>query len=209
MFSLKIVDPACGSGAFLNQALNYLIQKHKNIDDIIAELTNTALRLFDTDKAILENNLYGVDINEESIEIAKLSLWLRTAQKGRKLSVLSNNIKCGNSLIDDSEIAGDKAFDWNEEFPQVFKEKEKKAWHVTWVTHDTRTSQRMIDYKVRERKAKGQMHVDRSMFLEGDDAIKIAEILSQIVIEDKINCLAYDVCNDHVHILLVCLSQPV
>jgi type II restriction/modification system DNA methylase subunit YeeA len=48
-------------------------------------------------KAILENNIYGVDINEESIEIAKLSLWLRTARPGRKLSNLSNNIKCGNS----------------------------------------------------------------------------------------------------------------
>ncbi len=126
LLSLKIVDPACGSGAFLNQALNFLIHEHKNIDDIIAELTNTALRLFDIDIAILENNLYGVDINEESIEIAKLSLWLRTAQKGRKLSVLSNNIKCGNSLIDDPEVAGDKAFDWEKEFPQVFKAKQTK-----------------------------------------------------------------------------------
>ncbi len=119
LLSLKIVDPACGSGAFLNQALNFLIEEHKNIDDIIAELTNTALRLFDTDKAILENNLYGVDINEESVEIAKLSLWLRTAQKGRKLSSLNDNIKCGNSLIDDPEIAGEKAFNWNTEFKEI------------------------------------------------------------------------------------------
>ncbi len=119
LLSLKIVDPACGSGAFLNQALNFLIAEHKNIDDIIAELTNTALRLFDTDKAILENNLYGVDINEESVEIAKLSLWLRTAQKGRKLSSLNDNIKCGNSLIDDPEIAREKAFDWNVEFKEI------------------------------------------------------------------------------------------
>jgi type I restriction-modification system DNA methylase subunit len=120
LFSLKIVDPACGSGAFLNQALNFLIGEHNIIDDITAELTNMPLRLFDVDKAILENNLYGVDINEESIEIAKLSLWLHTAQKGRKLSVLSNNIKCGNSLIDDPEVAGDKAFNWQNEFPDVF-----------------------------------------------------------------------------------------
>jgi type I restriction-modification system DNA methylase subunit len=121
LLSLKIVDPACGSGAFLNQALNFLIQEHKNIDDIIAELTNTALRLFDTEKSIIENNLFGVDINEESVEIAKLSLWLRTAHKDRKLSNLNNNIKCGNSLIDDPEIAGDKAFDWNKEFPEIMQ----------------------------------------------------------------------------------------
>ncbi len=120
LFSLKIVDPACGSGAFLNQALNFLIIEHQQIDDIIAELTGEKLRLFDTDKTILEKNLYGVDINDESVEIAKLSLWLRTAQKGRKLSNLNNNIKCGNSLIDDTEIAGEKAFNWKNEFPEIF-----------------------------------------------------------------------------------------
>jgi hypothetical protein len=70
--------------------------------------------------SILENNIFGVDINEESVEIAKLSLWLRTARPNRKLNNLSNNIKCGNSLIDDPEIAGDKAFNWENEFPQVF-----------------------------------------------------------------------------------------
>ena len=68
----------------------------------------------------MENNLFGVDINEESVEIAKLSLWLRTARKGRKLTTLNDNIKCGNSLIDDPEVAGDKAFNWQQEFPEIF-----------------------------------------------------------------------------------------
>jgi hypothetical protein len=111
---LKIVDPACGSGAFLNQALNFLIEEHEKIDDIIADLTNSPLRLFDTDKNILENNLFGVDINEESVEIAQLSLWLRTARKDRKLSKLNNNIKCGNSLLATE-------FDWHQEFPEIMK----------------------------------------------------------------------------------------
>ena len=112
--NLKVIDPACGSGAFLNQALNYLIEEHEKIDDIIADLTNSPLRLFDTDKNILENNLFGVDINEESVEIAQLSLWLRTAKKDRKLSKLNNNIKCGNSLLASE-------FDWNKEFPSIMK----------------------------------------------------------------------------------------
>lgn len=120
LMSLKIIDPACGSGAFLNEAVSFLIKEHQFVDDIIADLTNTPLRLFDTDIAILENNIYGVDINEESIEIAKLSLWLRTAKQGRKLTNLSNNIKCGNSLVDDPAVAGDKAFNWHNEFPDVF-----------------------------------------------------------------------------------------
>jgi type I restriction-modification system DNA methylase subunit len=119
LFNLKILDPACGSGAFLNQALKFLISEHKHIDDILEELTGHSLPIFDTDKSILENNLFGVDINDESVEIAQLSLWLRTAKKDRKLSSLNNNIKCGNSLIDDPVVAGDKAFDWNLEFKEI------------------------------------------------------------------------------------------
>ncbi len=119
LLTLKILDPACGSGAFLNQTLDFLIAEHKQADDLLLELTGDKLGLFDTDKSILENKIYGVDINEESVEIAKLSLWLRTAQKGRPLSDLNNNIKCGNSLIDDPEAAGGKAFNWNVEFKEI------------------------------------------------------------------------------------------
>jgi len=120
LLSLKIVDPACGSGAFLNQALSFLINEHNMIIELQTDLEKGQIALFNIETAVLENNLYGVDINEESVEIAKLSLWLRTAQRGRKLSILSNNIKCGNSLIDDPEIAGHKAFNWKMEFPDVF-----------------------------------------------------------------------------------------
>ncbi|MEA2041825.1 MAG: DNA methyltransferase [Bacteroidota bacterium] len=118
---LKIVDPACGSGAFLNQALSFLITEHKKMDEIIAELTGDAIGLFDTDKAILENNLFGVDINQEGVEIAKLSLWLRTAQKGRKLSHLNNNIKAGNSLVDETMLNYRKTFNWKNEFADIMK----------------------------------------------------------------------------------------
>ncbi|MCF8219640.1 MAG: N-6 DNA methylase [Bacteroidales bacterium] len=121
LLSLTILDPACGSGAFLNQALDFLIKEHGKIDELRAELMGDSLVLSDITNDILEKNIYGVDLNEESVEIAKLSLWLRTAQKGRKLNTLSQNIKCGNSLIDDPAVAGDKAFRWEEEFPEVFK----------------------------------------------------------------------------------------
>ena len=120
LLSLTILDPACGSGAFLNQALEFLIEEHKKIDELRAQLLGGSLVFSDISTDILEKNIYGVDINEESVEIAKLSLWLRTARKGRKLNTLSNNIKCGNSLIDDPEIAGDKAFNWQNEFPEIF-----------------------------------------------------------------------------------------
>ena len=121
LLSLTILDPACGSGAFLNQALDFLITEHRKIDDLRAQLFGSGLVFSDITTDILEKNIYGVDLNEESVEIAKLSLWLRTAQKGRKLNKLNNNIKCGNSLIDDPEIAGEKAFNWQNEFPEIFK----------------------------------------------------------------------------------------
>jgi len=120
LLQLTICDPACGSGAFLNEALNFLITEHGYIDELQAKLFGDAMVLSDVENSILENNLFGVDLNEESVEIAKLSLWLRTAQPNRKLNNLNNNIKCGNSLIDDPEIAGNKAFNWENEFPQVF-----------------------------------------------------------------------------------------
>ena len=120
LLQITICDPACGSGAFLNQALDFLITEHRYIDELQAKLFGDALVLSDVEKSILENNLYGVDLNEESVEIAKLSLWLRTAQPNRKLNDLNNNIKCGNSLIDDVAIAGEKAFNWQMAFPKIF-----------------------------------------------------------------------------------------
>lgn len=120
LHQLTIVDPACGSGAFLNEALNFLITEHNYVDELEAKLTASSFTFTYHSESILENNLFGVDLNEESVEIAKLSLWLRTAVPDRKLNDLNNNIKCGNSLVDDPEIAGEKAFSWEKEFPQVF-----------------------------------------------------------------------------------------
>jgi type I restriction-modification system DNA methylase subunit len=120
LLHITVCDPACGSGAFLNQALDYLIREHRYIDELKAKITGFDLVFEDVENSILENNLYGVDLNEESVEIAKLSLWLRTARQKRKLNSLNNNIKCGNSLIDDPAIAGNKAFNWEKEFPHVF-----------------------------------------------------------------------------------------
>lgn len=121
LLQITILDPACGSGAFLNAALQFLKEEHKLIDEMEAKVTGSAIVFPDVENSILERNLFGVDINEESVEIAQLALWLRTAKPHRKLNSLNQNIKCGNSLISDPAIAGDKAFDWQKEFPQVFE----------------------------------------------------------------------------------------
>ena len=121
LLGLTILDPACGSGAFLNAALQHLIKEHKQVDELEKKVLGYSLEFQDVENYILENNLFGVDINEESVGIAQLALWLRTAKPQRKLNSLNQNIKCGNSLISDPAIAGDKAFDWQKEFPKVFE----------------------------------------------------------------------------------------
>ena len=118
--NIKIIDPACGSGAFLITAFEFLLNYNKYLDDKIFDLVGTSDLFSDRTKKILQNNIFGVDLNKESVEITKLSLWLKTADKNKTLASLENNIKCGNSLIDDPEIAGNLAFNWEKEFPEIF-----------------------------------------------------------------------------------------
>jgi type I restriction-modification system DNA methylase subunit len=119
--NIKVLDPACGSGAFLNEVFDFLYREGKAINSELTTLNGGQAQLFRWDTHILANNLYGVDINRESVEITKLSLWLKTANKGEKLTYLDNNIKCGNSLIDDPAVAGDLAFNWQQEFAEIMQ----------------------------------------------------------------------------------------
>ncbi|MGA7862263.1 MAG: TaqI-like C-terminal specificity domain-containing protein [Thermoplasmata archaeon] len=136
--SVKILDPACGSGAFLLKAVGILLEIHKRIRIVkeskgkyITTVTKNKKRgpaeYFTLEKwneeeearRIIENNIFGVDINEESVEITKLSLFLKIASRDRKLIDLSSNIRVGNSLIEDKTI-DPKAFQWHEEFKSIF-----------------------------------------------------------------------------------------
>ncbi len=200
LLTLTICDPACGSGAFLNQALDYLIREHNYIDELKAKLLEVPIIFTEVENSILENNIFGVDINEESVEIAKLSLWLRTAQKGRKLTTLSNNIKCGNSLIDDPEIAGEKAFNWKNEFPDVFRKKKKQIWHITTATHNSRYSQRMFD---------NHILLGKAVWLSEKEELIVTQTIADIARSDELNILEYNICGDHFHLLLVCEEDEV
>ncbi len=120
--NVKVLDPACGSGAFLVKVFDYLLAENIRVANIIADLNNDQTDFMSSEgyiKSLLENNIYGVDLNPESVEITKLSLWLKSAQKGKKLVDLNDNIKCGNSLIDDPAVAGERAFKWEEEFKTI------------------------------------------------------------------------------------------
>jgi hypothetical protein len=132
---IKVLDPSCGSGAFLIAVFNYLEKEWIILSEKLRELgdeNETTFFAYDRNyKDILKNNIYGVDINPESVQITKLSLWLKTAKKTEELITLDNNIKCGNSLIDDASIETgfyinnngkqvSLAFNWQQEFSNVF-----------------------------------------------------------------------------------------
>ncbi|MFM6118921.1 MAG: Eco57I restriction-modification methylase domain-containing protein, partial [Sphaerospermopsis kisseleviana] len=117
----RVVDPACGSGAFLIAAFDYLQSQYQRVHDNLRFLQYQDSENLELDKTILSNNLFGVDLSPESVEITKLSLWLKTATQGKALTYLDDNIKVGNSIVADAEFT-DLPFIWENEFPQVCAE---------------------------------------------------------------------------------------
>ncbi len=118
---LRIVDPACGSGVFLVMAFDWLKAELMRCNSALEKLGEGAL--FEPDSEILTHNLFGVDVNEESVEIAKLSLWIKTARHGKVLDSLDDNFRVGDSLIEDSSYAyRNHGFVWKEAFKDIFAE---------------------------------------------------------------------------------------
>ncbi len=153
---LRILDPACGSGSFLLGAYQYLLDWHRDyyIEDgpekhrkQLYQVTEREWRLSTEErKRILLNNIYGVDIDLQAVEVTKLSLLLKVLEgeseetlkrqlaifHQRALPDLGSNIKCGNSLIgldfyqgkqadmfDDEAQYRINAFDWEVEFKDI------------------------------------------------------------------------------------------
>ena len=70
-------------------------------------------------RTIIQNNIHGVDINEEAIEITQLNMFLKLATSSQQLIDISKNIRVGNALVDDPSV-DPKAFDWEKAFPEKF-----------------------------------------------------------------------------------------
>lgn len=115
---VRILDPACGSGAFLIEAFDQLHAAYEVSNARLEELRGHRT-LFDLDRQILQHNLYGVDLNAEAIQICQLSLWIKTAAHGKALTSLDHTIREGNSVVDDPAVHP-KAFGWQSAFPEVF-----------------------------------------------------------------------------------------
>ena len=127
--TLKILDPSCGSGAFLNKAADILLEIYEEIlsykkgSGYERRLDTESMDSY-TDKTriddIIENNIFGVDLNPASVSITQLSLFLKLAVPKRKLVNLDKNIKHGNSLIDDPKV-DENYFTWDHQnFPNEF-----------------------------------------------------------------------------------------
>ncbi len=124
--NLKILDPACGSGSFLIRAYDELLKYHAD------ELRKPVHELDQWERLpILTNNIYGVDLDKQAVEVARLNLLLRSLAKREPLPYLGNNIKNGNSLISGTEeelkkYFGDywkdkNPFNWEDEFKDIMK----------------------------------------------------------------------------------------
>jgi hypothetical protein len=96
---LSLQDPACGSGAFLVEAYHQLWNEYNSLNVAIGHLAG-AEPLFGLDKLILRGNLHGSDLLQESVEITRLSLWLRTASKTQPLEKLDGAVLTLDSLRD-------------------------------------------------------------------------------------------------------------
>lgn len=125
---IKVLDPACGSGSFLIKALNVIYDKYKEFNNTSDEST--------VKMTILMENIYGVDLDGQAVEIAQLNLLINALYRREKFPHL-DHIKNGNSLISgtDEELQkyfgknfrDKKPFNWQEEFPEVFLASPKQS----------------------------------------------------------------------------------
>jgi hypothetical protein len=111
--SLRVLDPSCGSGAFLIAAYEALEREYERVNGALARLRGGQIEVFDLTKSVLNQNLFGVDLNGESVEITKLSLWLKTARREQRLTYLDGNVRRGNSVVADPMV-DPWAFDWTQ-----------------------------------------------------------------------------------------------
>ncbi|GAG29539.1 unnamed protein product, partial [marine sediment metagenome] len=98
--SMKVLDPAMGSGHFLARATDFLAEAIATDPDIesLLELTEES-ELTYYRRRVVESCIYGVDLNPLAVELAKVTLWLTTMAKSKPLSFLNHHLRVGNSLI--------------------------------------------------------------------------------------------------------------
>ncbi|MHB1440446.1 MAG: Eco57I restriction-modification methylase domain-containing protein [Cuniculiplasma sp.] len=163
---VRILDPACGSGSFLIRAYkeleNYWRKELKLNEEGLMQTrfdSDNSERVYTLKTDILRNNIFGVDLDPKAIEIAQLNLLLQISETKHKLPLLRDNIKVGNSLIDDPNISN-RAFKWEKQFPEIMKEggfdivignppyiriQEIEEKEISFLFHQTKISEGYLD----------------------------------------------------------------
>jgi len=121
---IRILDPACGSGSFLIKCYDFILQKFLPKEDGNEFINSESIENISYEKKVglLENNIFGVDVDVMAVEIAQLNLFLKAVSKKKHLPILRNNILHGNSLIADKSVKVGRGFDWKEELPTIMNE---------------------------------------------------------------------------------------
>jgi len=211
----KVLDPACGSGSFLIGAARWL-------DGWYQQKYGRKLS-YDERRTIVLRHLHGVDIDQNAVEVTQLSLCLWLLEEAPHqmemahealLPDLSANIKCGNSLIgsdfytqDQGDLFADdevrhrvNAFDWDgpNGFAEIMKKKSRNLWFVTFVTHNSRVSERMVVYGVKR---------DDPVVFTPDDQLTIAKHIAEVCKNSNIPVVTWNVLPDHVHMLIAARNE--
>jgi len=226
---IKIVDPACGSGSFLLGAYQHLLDYHKNYytekgkiskGNKNSLLTPEGNLTTNEKKRILLNNIFGVDIDVNAVEVTKLSLLLKCMEGETEASIatqmklfherilptLDNNIKDGNSLVDTDFYSGEldfgfdkkiKPFNWQKAFPEVFKKETKDIFHVVFTIKNSRYDH----IKIQRRKEPGFI-APTYPFIDGKEEEMLVGELCKTVKELDLEIMVLNFCGDHVHAIL-------
>jgi type I restriction-modification system DNA methylase subunit len=118
---IRVLDPACGSGSFLIKSFQVLDEYYSRYDKSYgqARFDPSSGEAFTRKVKILQNNIFGVDLDPRAIDLAELNLLLEAAAQRKTLPILRNNLRVGNSLIDDGDVAGERAFIWEQRFKKI------------------------------------------------------------------------------------------
>lgn len=248
--NIKICDPAIGSGAFPVGMMNEIVRARGALKPYLGQVNATRRShlpedrtAYDFKRHAIQESIYGVDIEESAVDIAKLRLWLSLIVDEddygtiKPLPNLEYKIVIGNSLLgveetlfnNDlfeklerlkeqyfsetrqgekgrlrtqvdaliTELTQDGKFDFKVYFSEVFKQRlvPQHAYHVTWVTHNSRVSERMVTFGVKR---------GEPVLLDQEQEVELTRHLADIIRKDGLQVLAYNICRDHVHLVLVC-----
>jgi hypothetical protein len=165
LLSLKIVDPACGSGHFLLAAARRIGKELARVRTGETEPGKEPLNLAIRD--VIQNCIYGVDLNPLAVDLCKVALWIEGFYSGMPLNFLDHRIKCGNSLVGVLDL---------EVLKEGIPDEAYKA-----VTGDNKTlSTQLKKRNKKERENQGQLTIFDSLETERSEYIENARVLGEI-----------------------------